>query len=132
MTNAEIQVGEYVRTKNGIIGTLIEISKAGNGARYAGEYITDTIISIYTNPHKEVRVKDKEVKSHSENIIDLIEEGDYVNGGKVFREHTANGEEKLLVNFCYTRIPLKIVDIKTIVTKEQFEAMEYKVGGEDD
>ena len=73
----EIKVGDYVRTKNGIIGTLIEISKAGNGTRYAGEYITDTIISIYTKQHTEVRVKDKEVKSHSNNIIELIEERRY-------------------------------------------------------
>lgn len=125
----EIKVGEYVRTKNGIIGTLIEISKAGNGTRYAGEYITDTIISIYTKPHTEVRVKDKEVKSHSKNIIDLIEVGDILklkDGEKwEVQEHQGDGN--------WIQTEWEVIEneedfknkVDSILTHEQFSSLEY-------
>lgn len=74
----KIEVGEYVRTKNGLIGTLIEISEAGSGVRYAGEFITDKIFSIYTKPHTEVRLKDRDIAKHSKNIKKLIDVGDIV------------------------------------------------------
>lgn len=67
----------------------------------------------------------EQIKAHSKNIIDLIEEGDYVNGKKVL--------EKVGNKFC-TVSSSNIGDnrilgfmIESIVTKEQFEAIEYKV-----
>lgn len=54
-----------------------------------------------------------------DNIIDLIEVGDYVNGKKVYKE---NG--KLFIENWW----LENVKIKSIVTKEAFESMSYKVG----
>ena len=60
----------------------------------------------------------------SPNIIDLIEVGDYVNGLKVDKKYkdrvVINTRDEIIVWFEY--------QIKTIVTKEQFESMEYKVG----
>ena len=61
----------------------------------------------------------------SPNIIDLIDVGDYVNGGQV-RE----------IKKDYIRISgggyiwqfLEKEEIKSIVTKEQFSCMEYKIG----
>jgi hypothetical protein len=68
---------------------------------------------------------------HSENIIDLIEVGDYVNGYRVVSVYNYG---------IYIEIPfidqesigcnedlIRIEEIKSIVTKEQFESMEYKV-----
>lgn len=62
------------------------------------------------------------------NIIDLIEAGDYVNGMLVCK----NEEE----NYLYLNgldadgnyYEDSIRDIKTVVTREQFEYMEYRIG----
>ena len=126
----EIKVGEYVRTYNGIIGRVFNITEIGQGVRYAGEFITDEIISIYTDKVGEIRLKRKEIIKHSFNIIDLIEVGDFVNGVLV------TGKESTLL---YTDI--KGIDhsgyhivisqygdgIKTILTHEQYERNCYKI-----
>ena len=60
------------------------------------------------------------VRNFSPNIIDLIEVGDYVNGYKV----------EDLDNLGYIDFggdEIKYDDIKSIVTKEQFERCEYKI-----
>ena len=119
----KIEVGEYVRTKNGLIGTLIEISEAGSGVRYAGEFITDKIFSIYTKPHTEVRLKDRDIAKHSKNIKKLIDVGDIVE--VLLKETTLikiedNEELKTLKD-------LHKKYIKSIVTKEQFDIIKYEV-----
>ena len=61
----------------------------------------------------------------SHNIIDLIEVGDYVNGMKV------DSISKTLVYHFYTNdmeCAMHEGDIKSIVTKEQFKSMEYRLG----
>lgn len=71
----------------------------------------------------------------SHDIINLIEEGDYVNGYKVYEvdkvchritlNGSDNGNEFRLT---YLRPSLgKNMGIKSIVTKEQFESMAYEV-----
>lgn len=101
---SEIEVGEYIRTKNGLI------FKA-----------TEYWLSELTKEIKEG------IKSHSKNIIDLIEEGDYVNGYKV--DSIENG--KLIIGDT-TQVVEQILennkDIKAILTHEQYEENCYKVG----
>ena len=69
------------------------------------------------------------------NIIDLIEVGNYVNGSKVIKiENVENYPDLLNVKIeksdfrygVYETIFEK--DIKSVITKEQFEQMAYKVG----
>ena len=60
----------------------------------------------------------------SHNIIDLIEVGDYVNGYKVYEIFL--NDAVLVENRDYPLIHQN--EIKSIVTKEQFESMSYKVG----
>lgn len=128
MTNAEIKIGEYVRTLDGDIFKL--------KGYYTEENIysmTDNRGTLYGNPRKVV-------KNHDFDIKKLIEKGDYVNGIEV--EEFDDDEGNLYLGFgiftdscmdCIEEIrPLSTVDIKTIVTHEQFENMEFKVGGEDD
>ena len=70
--------------------------------------------------HSKHSVPKKDVIS-SPNIIDLIEVGDYVNGYKVTSKDQFLGfgnHDWYMTND----------EIKSIVTKEQFESMEYKVG----
>lgn len=71
------------------------------------------------------------VKEPSFNPIDLIEVGDYVNGCKVTSVYNPNGDEMFYIvistNYGYFHIDNN-KNIKSIVTKEQFESMSYKAG----
>lgn len=110
-----MKVGEYVRTKSGGIGKIIEIDNNAScshiitdnetfGLGWDGEQVNWDFIT--------------EIVKSSPNIIDLIEVGDYVNGNKVT---DINGIIYVKdVGF------LEEIEIKSIVTKEQFETTEYK------
>lgn len=108
-----MKVGDYVRTKK---GTIYQFNSTSSKALSG--------------------VKKYMVKS-SPNIIDLIEVGDYVNGYPVEEVYQPiNKEIGKLIKFStdnvsgweYEAEEITETDIKSIVTKEQFESMEYKVG----
>ena len=66
----------------------------------------------------------------SENIIDLIEVGDYVNGHLIVNEIYGEDDNELYFEIEGGFNKAKYIgekDIKSIVTKEQFESIEYKV-----
>lgn len=102
----ELRVNDYVRTANGI-----ERLKKENDN---GWFFEKSMIVKPDNIEKYI------IKS-SPNIIDLIEVGDYVNGCPVL--HKENNE---LV--CGLLLRYKEENIESIVTKEQFENMEYRLG----
>lgn len=98
------------------------------------------IIKIDENrSHLEVTIKTKngrlttrkEFTIASNNPINLIKVGDYVNGYKVYSggkkhfDYIITWDDKCDY---FMKIPLHTVDIKSIVTKEQFERESYKVG----
>lgn len=109
----EIEAGEYVKTKKGFIGKLINIDTK-NEAYYLDCGKCVSLVNII---------------KHSKNIIDLIEEGDLINKHKVikvingFAEGTV--EIKLLNNIKIYRNHSE--DIKTILTHEQYEQNCYKL-----
>ena len=123
---SEIEVGEYVRDKDGNIGKITKI-------------VTDDIfyVQFYDNLEWKTDLEEANIKAHSKNIIDLIEGGDYVNGYKVERVFVdpftrkkrlqIEGEE---TNWQGDRscINCEAEQIKTILTHEQYEANCYKVG----
>ena len=118
----KLEVGMYVRTDNGIIGKIYE--KIGDMFTYKDsnrDYIT------YGLTHNEI------LKA-SFNIIDLIEVGDYVNGfrvdeiGEYHSIRTDKVETYAKVNCSALLNCFYEEDIKSIVTKEMFLQMEYKVG----
>ena len=76
----------------------------------------------------DVNVKSNVIKA-SNNIIDLIEVGDYVNGYKVHYCYCADEDSTgLFIDTEKGRQWLdKPIQIKLIVTKEQFESMQYEV-----
>lgn len=129
----KLEVGMYVRTKSSYIDKIININDFREpNMKYVLEHQSwwnDDILFIG---------EDKIYKA-SFNIIDLIEAGDYINGEMVMEADWINdngeyeeglafplydGEDK---NVIISWIPLKHTKIKTIVTKEQFKSMEYKV-----
>lgn len=63
----------------------------------------------------------------SYNIIDLVQIGDYVNGCKVIRQYAPEGNYCLWIKLDDGTYIDKDEDIKTIVTREQFESIKYEV-----
>lgn len=123
----EIKVGEYVRTKLGYIGKLL---REDEDERF--DYDIESNFLIGGMP-----IRKEEIVKHSRNPIDLIKVGDYVNGMLVVsvieldRENNYIPIRIVFVNRdenC-TLPPLKIYnkDIKSIVTKEQFSSVEYRL-----
>ena len=95
-----MRIGDYVRTKDGYISKIKELG-----------------INIYTDVG--CWSEDYIIKSR-QNIIDLIEAGDYVNG-RIVEWIGDNFVAFGKLDYAYEK------DIKSIVTKEQFESIKYIV-----
>jgi hypothetical protein len=118
-----MKVGDYVRTPLGITKYI------GKYDNYEDFYEFDKLDEeLWTGDIANVVYSfeiDNIVLKSSPNIIDLIEVGDYVNGNKVL-----DREDYLLWVFDNEEqdtLYYNEEDIKSIVTKEQFESMKYKV-----
>lgn len=122
----EIEVGEYVRTKNGISKVIENVDK----------YVTEEQICVdfISGMYHQVISKHRIVK-HSKQLIDIIEVGDIVKDKYNKYEVAFVKDDKIYCNdynLDDSLITLREQDIKAILTKEQFEANCYKVGGEDE
>ena len=129
-----INVGEYIRTKQGYIAKVISQDvyieldkpvdfKQTSGTHYAGQILFDE--------------GDIEITKHSKNIIDLIEVGDFIKLRffadtydddseevetycKLENRHTVNQiKENIKANYC---------EILSILTHEMYKQNCYKVG----
>lgn len=88
-------------------------------------YYTDIFLSFI----------DEQITKHSPNITDLIEENDYVNGELVEiiygYDEDGNDKEELGIKEVDCEdgyyIPLKNIEIKSIVTHESFNSIKYEV-----
>ena len=76
----------------------------------------------------------EDILKASHNIKDLIEVGDYVNGMEVTRISGTRYDNNDLHCYCehngdknWKQVMIPAKDIKSIVTKEQMEAIQYKV-----
>lgn len=121
-----IEIREYVRTENGLIGKVNKIEPRGSGCRFAGEFLKDEIIQFNDGKNYERRVKRKQVVKHSKNLIDLIEVGDYING-KYVKEINQYKDGKSIIALIGI---IDAQDIKTILTKEQHQSNCYTVEAE--
>ena len=104
----KLEVGMYVRTKG---GRICKMTKTNIVGKY---YYLDIL-------------EERKIIKASHNIIDLIEVGDYVNGDRI--DEIENGELRFHWDYEYSEYIsyYENKDIKSIVTKEQFESMSYKV-----
>ena len=120
----EIRVGEYVRINNDFrlialgIGKIIRINQ-------------DTIY-VKMNFELPFAFKIENIAKHSNNLIDLLEVGDYINGYKVIsvdKDAPENCIEciELDRNNAYEYQFISSKNIKSILTHEQFEANCYKI-----
>ena len=108
----KVEPNMYVRTKWGYICKLININDFREPSMKYGveaNYLRDIMF-----------IGDEDILKTSYNIIDLIEVGDYVNGFPVIHKENDILKCGLLVQFNEN-------EIKSIVTKEQFESMSYRM-----
>ena len=105
----KIEIEEFVRIKKGKIGKVLSIDENP-------EWIETTL-------DKGNVMHISEFKKHSKQLIDLIEEGDYVNGELI--------TDKWDTRISSIRSNFSSEGIKTILTKESYMANCYKVGGEE-
>lgn len=116
----KLEVGMYVRTKEGYVCKILKLNEDFEDDGYLDH-----------NDIGSASIQEKNVIKASHNIIDLIEVGDYVNGHKV---------EEVIIDALMSYVKLECVglyvgdydeidakDIKTIVTKEMFSNAEYRV-----
>lgn len=117
----KLEEGRYVRTKYGI-------------AKILSTSYTDDIVEDFLVIDKELEIglisgcdwalcDKKDVIKVSHNIIDLIEVGDYVNGNLV---SDITGEYLRIDGESHNKHYFSKY-IKSIVTKEQFKSVSYKV-----
>ena len=107
-----MEIGEYVKVKEwNVIGRILKVT----GRKV---YIDNLGFGLSF----------EQIQEHSKNIIDLIKVGDYVNGYRVYHVagHYVSVESMEKYDLCFEE-----QDIKTIVTKEQFESMQYRLEAED-
>lgn len=110
----DLKVGDFVRTKDGIIDK-ITISYDG---KCNNPNCNCKHISCEHNYYDE-----KDIIKASDKLIDLVEVEDYVNGCKVVE---ILKETIIIENYGEEELFEK--DIKRIVTKEMFDQISYKVG----
>lgn len=106
----------YVRTKSGMIAKII----------YKG-YISDSLhreeIVFILDNGKILTLHSQKVVKASYNIIDLIQVGDYVNGELVKNIEVDSYKDYVINSGSWC----KQEEIKSLVTKEQFESISYEV-----
>ena len=121
----KLEVGQFARLKSGYICKIININDFREpNMKYGVEanYLKDVMF-----------IGDDDVVKTSYNIIDILKVGDYVNGNKVIEiEKNYKFIDGTIRDILWTDTKMQkaIWDetIKSIVTKEQFEQMAYKVG----
>ena len=122
----KIEVGEYYRTKNGLIRKIKTI-KSGK------RQFTRTTVTLINGRH---RLED--IVKHSKQLIDLIEVGDIVNRHLIIDKY--EDVDEYGDDFWYLIIEddsllnrsIREENIQTILTRESYMANCYKVGEEDE
>lgn len=120
-----IEVGDYIRSKiNGMISKITDIEQFEELGQIVERYILDN------NYNKGFCSTEKDSVIASHNIIDLIEVGD------ILCLYIVKDNQYITIEIIQDYYKDWIEDIKlgklkllSIVTKQQFQAIEYKIGG---
>lgn len=119
----EIEVEEYVRTKDGYIFKIL--TKENTNYGYCGITDSNTKYTTYTYNKRSFNDIKNKIAKHSKNIIDLIEIGDYVNGLYI----DLLEKDRIWATSMYGEEDIVFYEneIKTILTKELYQANCYTV-----
>ena len=129
---SKIKVGEFVKTKNGIIAKVIDKDRK----LY---WFDRNVYKLYdlALDHIEIGKENKIIIKHSENILDLIEVGDVIKYKEL--RHFSNYETRFNEDYILgiheegeleamkEEIKNKKIKLLAIITKEQLEKIAYKV-----
>ncbi len=117
----KIKIGEYVKYTGGYIDIVCEIVPEDyDETGYSEEHIKGK---------RNLFITYDRIQKHGKNILDLIEVGDYVNGLEVLDIYFPRDlwdTIEIRVNDKYVNFIIPD-EINSIVTKEQFKNMEYKI-----
>lgn len=118
----KLEVGMYVRTKNynHIPSYINKIIKT-----------TDDYVKLENQKDTHYSWEKEDILKARYNPIDLIEVGDYVNGQivvEIIPENRKVEPSTMIYTGTNYYVGLYNEDIETVVTREQFESMSYKVG----
>ena len=139
-----MKVGDYVRTNQGIakyLGLGRDVLKHETNKNtyqhYYSQHLFDNYIFDVGHDYGDTLTNDEfnnidKLGKVKESIIDLIEVGDFVNGDIVIKSIPKDKRKKQIIiidstSVEYGEVELKNEDIKTILTKEQYDFMKYKV-----
>ena len=120
----EIKVGEWIRDKHGLILKYEYLNEYDN---FAVDFGQKGKCRAFDDMEEFEDYVKNDIVTHSFNIIDLIQEGDYVNGEKVVGIFNP-------MMLSWGELPYVIAEIgnhyepqeiKSIVTSEQFKSIEY-------
>lgn len=123
----KLKIGEYGRTNYGKIIIFAWLQDSN------GKIDENKVILIKEDKLSNdfyYFTKGEKIVKHSEQLIDLIKIGDIVNGYRVDEVRINCFGGSIFLNDYETALHEE--DIKEILTKEQFEANCYKVGGKDE
>ena len=133
----ELREGMHVRTKYNDFCNMVAIRKIDEFDDDGSFWIDDYIIDTYGDEQNKLHEED--VEFASEDIVNVIKPGDYVNGERVIALRKDIPERYIHMNskdnFIFVDYDLENswyygIDtdkIKTVVTKEQFESVKYEV-----
>lgn len=122
----DLKVGDFVRTRYGI-GKIDDTQMFMN--KYFQVHLDTNKGKIYSVTDNTYWNDEEDIIKASDKLIDLVDIGDYVNGRKVYQVgynfqdcYVLKMSKSNYEDFIYPN------DIKSIITKEQFEQMSYKAG----
>lgn len=120
----KLEVGMYVRFNYHRVTVPIQISKIKE------KHYEDIERYYYYLTDNELVISEAQILKASFDIIDLIEVGDVITTINLCGEVTKiDKENNKIYTTCYDGEYCHKEDIKTVVTKEQFESMSYRIGG---
>ena len=124
----ELKENMYVRNCYGRIAKIEDIE---DNIAYCDNWLyqryEEFITFIDLNNEKDIN----KITKVSFYIIDILEVGDYVNGLPICINYWKSDNKwhlEIPDSRFISKIPLEQVNIQSIVTKEQFENMEYRIG----
>jgi len=130
-----IKIGDYVRIKymgkRTKIGRIEQILEKDPCYKDMQLYQID-VVHQHSNGHfPSYEIYEEDIIDYSSEIIELVEIGDYVNGCKVTDKYYSYGGKELLLDAIGIEghsLALTNIDIQSILTKENFDVMNYVIG----
>lgn len=122
----ELKEGMYVRTKYNDFCNMVAIRKIDEIDDDGSFWIDDYIIDTYGD--EQDKLHEEDVEFASEDIVNVIKPGDYVNGVLVTETMIKMRDEQGVFGLPDKyEMFVEEIPVKKIVTKEQFALMEYEV-----